>query len=78
MADKTWEREVARRLGDTRHHANSGERLNVESDNSVAQAKHTARFSLARLEALAEQGWPCGTETEGWEGPGHFPADLHD
>ncbi len=56
MADKAWkheERQVARMLGGKRHPANSGGRVDVESDTYFVQAKNVARLSLAQLEALA-------------------------
>ena len=56
MADRSWkaeERKVARLLGGQRYPANSGGRVDVESDRMVAQVKHVQRLSLAQLEALA-------------------------
>jgi len=56
VPDKAWkqeEREVARLLGGTRYPANSGGRVDAESDRYVAQVKHVARLSLAELERLA-------------------------
>ena len=56
MADKAWkqeERKVARLLGGHRYPANSGGRVDCESERVVAQVKHVRRLSLAQLEALA-------------------------
>ena len=65
MADKHWkqfEREVARLLGGERYPANSGGRIDVESDRMVAQVKHVQRMSLAQLEALAIEMERLGSE----------------
>jgi len=44
---------VARMLGGKRHPANSGGRVDVESDTYLVQVKNVVRLSLAQLEALA-------------------------
>ncbi len=65
MADKAWkqeERKVARLLGGQRHPANSGGRVDVESERVVAQVKNVARLSLAQLEALAVEIEQIGAE----------------
>ena len=56
MSDRPWkheERQVARLLGGKRHPANSGHRVDVESDRFICQVKHRRTLSLAQLEALA-------------------------
>ena len=56
MPDRPWkheERQVARLLGGTRYPANSGRRVDVESDRFICQVKHRRSCSLAQLEALA-------------------------
>ena len=65
MPDKPWkatEREVARLLGGRRYPANSGGRVDVESETVVAQVKHVQRLSLAQLEALAVEKAALGQE----------------
>ena len=56
MADHAWkqeERGVAPLLGGSRYPANSGRRVDVESDGYVCQVKHRRTLSLGQLEALA-------------------------
>ncbi len=48
---KEEERQVARLLGGSRYHANTGGDVDVESDEFVVQVKHRRTMSLA--EALA-------------------------
>jgi len=63
--DKPWkqlERDVARLLGGERYPANSGGRVDVESERVVAQVKHVQRLSLAQLEALAVEMAALGEE----------------
>ncbi len=63
--DKPWkatERDVARRLGGSRYPANSGGRVDVESESLVAQVKHVQRLSLAQLELLAVEMEQIGKE----------------
>jgi len=58
MADKAWkrfERTAAALFGGRRHWANSGERLDFESDTAIGQCKLVARCSLVELSALAEE-----------------------
>ncbi len=65
MADKAWkheEREVARMLGGHRYPANSGGRVDVESDQYVAQVKLVKTLSLAQLESLAVEMEQIGSE----------------
>ena len=50
---KRVERTAAALLGGTRFAANTGGRLDTETDAWVSQIKNTARLSLAQLEALA-------------------------
>lgn len=52
---KKFERDVAALLGGKRFWANSGERLDVESDTAIAQCKLVKQMSLAELTALAEE-----------------------
>jgi hypothetical protein len=56
MSDRPWkaqERHVARLLHGKRYPANSGRRVDVESDRFICQVKHRRTLSLAQLEALA-------------------------
>ena len=53
VAWKAEERLVARLLGGSRYPANSGGRVDVESDTYLGQVKNVARLSLAQLEELA-------------------------
>ena len=56
MPNRPWkaeERQVARLLGGERYPANSGRRVDVESDRFISQVKHRRTCSLAQLEALA-------------------------
>lgn len=56
MARHSWkarEREVARKVGGRRYHANTGERVDVESSGHVIQVKERKTLSLAQIEALA-------------------------
>src|SRR2546425_12618015 len=56
MTDRPWkqeERQVARLLKGSRYPANSGRRVDVESDWLICQVKHRRTLSLAQLEALA-------------------------
>ncbi len=65
MSDKPWkatERDVARLLGGRRYPANSGGRIDVESDTYVAQVKLVKTCSLASLEALAVEMAALGEE----------------
>ncbi len=59
---KQFELEVARLLGGSRYPANSGGRVDVESESLVAQVKHVQRLSLAQLEALAVEMEEIGKE----------------
>ena len=57
MADAAWkafERDVADLLEGRRFWANSGARLDVESDSTIAQCKLVKRLSLEQLTRLAE------------------------
>ncbi len=65
MADKAWkheERNVARMLGGHRYPANSGGRVDVESDQYVAQVKLVKTLSLAQLEELCLEMEQIGSE----------------
>ena len=65
MSDKHWkqfERDAARLLGGQRYPANSGGRVDVESDRYVAQVKLVKTCSLASLEALAVEMAALGEE----------------
>jgi len=65
VADRPWkaeERHVARLLGGTRYHANSGGRVDVEGPGIMAQVKHVQRLSLAQLEGLAVEMAKLGRE----------------
>lgn len=56
MADKPWkqfERDAAALIGGKRKWANSGERLDIESENFIGQCKLVQKLSLAQLTALA-------------------------
>jgi len=56
MARHSWkkrEREAAKFLGGTRHWANSGAEVDVESAGIVCQVKERKTLSLAAVEALA-------------------------
>jgi hypothetical protein len=56
LPDRPWkqeERQVARLLKGNRYPANSGRRVDVESDRFICQVKHRRTLSLAQLEALA-------------------------
>ena len=50
---KQRERQAAKLLGGRRHWANSGAKVDVESDGYLAQVKERKTLSLAALEALA-------------------------
>src|SRR5262245_18639292 len=52
---KQFERDIAALFGGTRFWANSGEKLDVESETVVAQCKEVGRMSVAELVRLAEQ-----------------------
>lgn len=52
---KQFERDVAALLGGRRFWANSGERLDVESESAIAQCKLVKRMSLEAITALAEE-----------------------
>ncbi len=65
MPDKPWkqlEREVAHLLGGRRYAANSGGRVDVESDQYVAQVKLVKTLSLAQLEELCVEMTALGQE----------------
>ncbi len=65
MADKAWkkeERTAAAILSGERLPANSGGRVDVESDTYLAQVKNVARLSLAQLEGLALEMATLGEE----------------
>ncbi len=65
MADKAWkheERRVARMLGGKRHPANSGGRVDVESDTYFVQVKNVAQLSLKQLEELCVEMAALGDE----------------
>ncbi len=65
MTSKPWkatERDVAKLLGGKRYPANSGGRVDVESDRYVAQVKLVKTCSLASLEALAVEMERLGAE----------------
>jgi len=65
MADKAWkkeERTAAAILSGERLPANSGGRVDVESDTYLAQVKNVARLSLAQLEELALEMTTLGEE----------------
>ncbi len=65
MADKAWkheERRVARMLSGHRYPANSGGRVDVESDQYVAQVKLVKTLSLAQLEELCVEMTALGQE----------------
>jgi len=58
MGDKAWkafERDVANLIGGRRFWANSGERLDCESDSYIAQCKLVRVLSLEALTKLAEE-----------------------
>ena len=50
---KRRERDVARKVGGRRYPANTGARVDVESDGHVIQVKERKTLSLAQAEALA-------------------------
>ncbi len=65
MPNQPWkqeERSVARLLGGSRYPANSGGRVDVESDTYLAQVKNLTRLSLAQLEELALEMATIGEE----------------
>ncbi len=65
MADKAWkkeERTAAAILSGERLPANSGGRVDVESEIYLAQVKNVARLSLAQLEELALEMATLGEE----------------
>jgi len=67
MADKAWkqeERKVGLLVGSHRYPANSGRRVDCESERVVAQVKHVQRLSLAQLEALAVEIAALGEEQD--------------
>jgi hypothetical protein len=56
MPNRPWksaERKAAKLLGGRRFWANSGEKVDCESDSYVAQVKEVGRCSLQELESLA-------------------------
>jgi hypothetical protein len=58
MPDKPWkqfERDAARAFGAVRHPANSGHRLDFESDIALGQCKLVRVMSLEALTQLAEE-----------------------
>ncbi len=59
---KVEERRVAHLLGGSRFPANSGGRVDVESDTYLAQVKNVAQLSLAQLEELALEMATLGEE----------------
>ena len=59
---KAEERQVARMLGGHRYPANSGGRVDVESDQYVAQVKLVKTLSLAQLEELCVEMAALGQE----------------
>ena len=59
---KGFERRVARTLGGARFWANSGEKIDVESNRFVCQCKNVARMSLGELTRLAEAAERDGAE----------------
>ena len=65
MADKAWkatERDVARLLGGKRYPANTGGRVDVETDDVVAQVKHRKTMSVPELERWATEMEEIGAE----------------
>ncbi len=63
--DKPWkatERDVARLLGGERYPANSGDRIDVESSEYVAQVKHRKTMSVPELERWAVEMERLGAE----------------
>ncbi len=65
MSDKHWkqfEREAARLLGGQRYPANSGGRVDVETDDVVAQVKHRKTMSVPELERWAIEIEQIGAE----------------
>ena len=62
VAWKAEERLVAHLLGGSRYAANSGGRVDVESDTYLAQVKNVAQLSLAQLEELALEMATLGEE----------------
>ena len=65
MPDRAWkaqERRVARLCGGHRYPANSGDRVDVEGPQVVAQVKHVRVLSLAALETLAAEMDGIGLE----------------
>ncbi len=65
MADKHWkqfERDAARLLGGQRYPANSGGRVDVETDDVVAQVKHRKTMSVPELERWAVEMAALGEE----------------
>jgi len=58
MSDRPWkalERQAAALFGGRRHWANSGERLDFESDTAIGQVKLVRVLSLEALTQLAEE-----------------------
>ena len=63
--DKPWkqeERNAARLLGGKRYPANSGGRVDVETDDVVAQVKHRKTMSVPELERWATEIEQIGAE----------------
>jgi len=58
MGNKAWksfERDAAALFGGKRHPANSGYRVDFESDTAIGQCKLVARMSLEEITQLAEE-----------------------
>jgi hypothetical protein len=67
MSDRAWkqaERAAAALIAGTRHWANSGEEIDVESAGVIAQVKHRRVCSLAELERLAREAERQGTQRD--------------
>lgn len=65
MSDKPWkqeERHAAQLLTGKRYRANSGGRIDVESEHFIGQVKHVRRLSLTEVEALAIEMARLGTQ----------------
>ena len=52
---KQFERDAATLFGTTRFKANTGDRLDFESDEVVGQCKNVKRMSLEKITQLAEE-----------------------
>ncbi len=59
---KQFERDAARLLGGQRYPANSGGRVDVETDDVVAQVKHRKTMSVPELERWATEIEQIGAE----------------